>query len=122
MTLRSSARAILAACVVLISPLAGAAEEMTGSIQHLIASARTKADQERIAGIYDAQSLRDRDEAAKHTRLAEYYRSVEPPGGRGGGFGQMALHCTNLAGFYTRSAEENAKLAEMHRKMAAEMK
>lgn len=122
MSMSIRAAAIVVASAILAAPLPTLADEMVGTLQHLIASARTKADQERIAGIYEAQAVRDRDEAAKHRSLGAYYKGIEPTGGRGGSFGQMALHCANLADFYTKAADESTKLAEMHRKMAAEIK
>jgi hypothetical protein len=97
-------------------------EEMPGSLLHLIASARTKADQEKMAGIYEAQAIRDRDEAAKHRALASYYRGRESRAGRSNGGYPMGLHCTNIAEYYIKAAEESEKLAEMHRKMGTDMK
>lgn len=116
------ALAVVSALVLMPMALPVAADEMPGSLEHMIANARTKADQEAIAAVYDAQAVRDREAAGKHRTLASYYKSVEQPGGRGGAFGQMALHCGNLAEYYAKAATESSKLAEMHRKMAAEMK
>ena len=113
---------VLASALLALPPLALADEDMPGSLLHLIANARTKADQEKIAGIYEAQALRDRDEAAKHRALAKYYRGRESRAGRSNGGYLMEPHCTNIAEYYTKAADESEKLAQMHRKMAAEMK
>jgi hypothetical protein len=113
---------ILASALLAAPLLTQADEAMPGSLLHLIASARTKADQERIAGIYEAQAIRDREEAAKHRALANYYRGRESRASRSNGGYLMEPHCTSIAEYYTKAADESEKLAEMHRSMAAEMK
>ena len=97
-------------------------DETIESLQHLISNARTKADQEKIAGIFAGQAIRDRDEAAKHYALADFYKGRESRAGRGTTSYPMEPHCRALGDYYSKAAEENDKLAEMHRKMAAEMK
>lgn len=121
------ANALILAALLMSAALPVCAAELGGTLRHLIASARTKADQERIAWIYEAQVARAREEVAKHQSLADYYRGNEADGGRSGSFGQgsfaqMAVHCESLVELYAKVADENTKLAEMHRKMAAEMK
>jgi hypothetical protein len=122
MRMSSRVAGMLLASALFAAPVSALpADEMPGSLLHLIASARTKADQEKIAGIYEAQALSDRDEAAKHRALANYYRGRESRAGRSNGGYPMEFHCTNIAEYYTKAAEESEKLAEMHRKMASDM-
>jgi len=84
-----------------------------------IHAARTAADYEAIAAIYDMQAAADLKAAEEHRSMATFYKGIDPTGGTRSAFGSMAVHCSNLVDAYTRAGKENAKLAELQRKAAA---
>lgn len=90
-------------------------------LMHMIQSAKTRADHEEIAAIYEHQAQADRDAAGNHQRMESLYKGFDSTaGGRGGG--QMAVHCKNLAAEYSRAAQDNDALAKWHRQAAADAK
>ena len=88
-------------------------------LMQMIQSAKTRADHEEIAAIYEQQARADRAAAENHQSMARMYRGIDPTGG-GRGAGQMAAHCKSIAESYARAADEHSALAELHRKHAAE--
>ncbi len=88
-------------------------------LMNMIQTAKTRADHEAIAAIYDKQAAQDEANAKMHSRPASPYKGIDPTAG-GRGYGQMANHCKNIADSYTRAAKEHKDLAELHRKVAAE--
>ena len=97
-----------------------AAEEIShDKLMTMIQTAKTPADHEAIAKIYDQQAAQDEANASMHTRTANLYRGIDPTGG-GRGSGQMAVHCKNIAESYTRAGKEHKDLAALHRKLATE--
>lgn len=122
--MRAIARWVIssAAALVLAAGAFGAAGADTAShdrLMQMIQSAKTPADHEAIAAIYEEQARADRAAAENHQSMARMYRGIDPTGG-GRGSGQMAAHCKNIAESYARAAEEHSALAELHRKQAAE--
>jgi hypothetical protein len=85
-----------------------------------LAAARTSADHEEIAAIYDKQATADLAAAEEHRRTASFYRGVDATGGGRSNFSAMAVHCKNLADGFARAAKEHSGLAELHRKAAAD--
>lgn len=87
-------------------------------LEQKIAAARTRADHEEIASLYEQQAGKDKAAAERHHQLAQVYRGRTgrniPP--------DMAGHCENLASTYKQAADENLALAKEHRRLAAEMK
>ena len=111
-----------AALVLAAGALSAAAADTVShdQLMHMIQTAKTRADHEKIAAVYEEQARDDEATAAMHLRLQSLYRGIDPTGG-GRGSGQMATHCKNLADSYTQAAHEQHALAELHRKTAAEM-
>lgn len=98
---------------------AGAEPISHDQLMHKVQSAKTRADHEEIAAIYEQQAATDRAAAENHRRMERLYKGFDPSQG-GRASGQMALHCKNLAEGYARAAEEHGALAQLHRKAAAE--
>lgn len=96
-------------------------------LEQKIEAARTRADHQEIASIYEQQADVERKAMEWHRNLA---RSYEPGGVRnepmvGGvrrGNQSLIAHCENLARIYQQAAEENLALAREHRQLAAETK
>ena len=114
-----SATALALAAVAL--PAASADAISHDQLMHMIQTAKTPADHEKIAAVYEQQARADQAAAENHRRMERLYKGIDPTQG-GRGSGQMAVHCKNLADNYSRSAQENNSLAELHRKAAAEVK
>jgi hypothetical protein len=112
-----SATALTLAAAVL--PAAGADAISHDQLMHMIQTAKTPADHEKIAAVYEQQARADQAAAENHRSMERLYKGIDPTQG-GRGSGQMAVHCKNLADSYTRAAQENKSLAELHRKAAAE--
>ena len=113
---------IAAALVLAAGALSAAGAETVShdQLMHMIQTAKTRADQEKIAAIYEQQARADQAAAENHRSMERLYKGIDPTGG-GRGSGQMAAHCKNIADAYERAAQENNSLAELHRKAAAEM-
>ena len=82
-----------------------------------IHNAKTKADHEALAQHYEevAQEMQNKVEEHKEI-LSEYQRRPWVFGRQvATGYG---VHCENLIRIYSQAAEENRKMAEMHRGMA----
>jgi hypothetical protein len=98
-----------------------AADEIShDKLMNMIQTAKTPADHEAIAKIYDQQAAQDEANANAHNRTASLYRGIDPTAG-GRSSGQMAVHCKNIAESYTRAAREHKDLAALHRKLATEI-
>ena len=112
-----------AALVLATSALSAAAADTVSHdrLMHMIQSAKTPADHEKIAAIYEQQARADQAAAENHRRMERLYKGIDPTAG-GRGSGQMAIHCKNIADSYERAAHENNSLAELHRKAAAEVR
>lgn len=121
---RMSRRALLSATVLAIAaavlPAAGADEISHDQLMHMIQTAKTPADHEKIAAIYEQWARADQAAAEDHRAMERLYKGIDPTQG-GRGSGQMAVHCKRLADDYARAAQENNSLAELHRKAAAEL-
>ena len=114
----SSAAALVLAAGALSA--AGAETVSHDQLMHMIQTAKTRADHEKIAAIYEQHARADLAAAESHRRMERLYKGFDPTAG-GRGSGQMAVHCKNIADNYTRTAHENDSLAELHRKAAAEV-
>jgi hypothetical protein len=82
----------------------------------MIENAKTPADHERIAAMYDQQAADAKKQAEVHRRMEKSY-SV----GSGTGKGTptpLPQHCAALAKHYDEVAQEDATLAAAHREMA----
>ena len=105
----AAAAAVLALC--LASPLPAAADVTEAQI----AAARTPADHEAIAKVYDADAASAEAKAGEHKAMAKTYRSA---GGQKPYTNSMVRHCERLVKDYTEAAADYRALAAEHRGMA----
>jgi hypothetical protein len=110
--------AILAA--VLLNGCAVEGPVKPAGLEQKIENARTRADHEEIASVYEQHAGTDRAEAERHRGLARIY--TRSGGVKGASNPAMSSHCDKLAQTYQQAADENLVLAKMHRQMAAELK
>jgi uncharacterized membrane protein YqiK len=84
-------------------------------------SAKTKADHERVAAMFDAKAATAKAEAERHKRMADSYRNAGSSIGKGysGGSPALVAHCDALAKSYGEAAAHFEALAKAHREMAA---
>ena len=89
-------------------------------LKALIASAKTRADHERIAAHYRAEAERLEAKHREHEEdLAEYYKN---PARYPGKYPTMGDHCRSLSAYYKMAAERATTLAEMHEQLAQDAK
>jgi len=87
-------------------------------VKALIASAKTKEDQLKLADFYKAETVRLEAEAKDHDEMAEMYRknptpmAVKHPEAIGEG------HCHEMARRYREAAAKAQELAAMHEQLA----
>ena len=113
------AGAVLAAAILTLGGCAAYGPVKPAGLEQKIEAARTRADHEQIASLYEQQAGADKAAAERHRGMAlAYGRSWTYRGGQG----NMAPHCENLARTYQQAAEENLALAKEHRQAAAEAK
>jgi hypothetical protein len=113
------AGAVLAVAMLTLVGCAAEAPVKPAGLEQKIETARTRADHEEIASLYEQQAGTDKAAAERHRRLARTYeRSWTDRGGQT----NMARHCENLARTYQQAAEENLALAKEHRQAAADTK
>ena len=118
----TSRRALLSATALALAaaalPAAAADVVSHDQLMHMIQTAKTPADHEKIAAIYEQQARADQAAAENHRRMERLYKGIDPTQG-GRGSGQMAVHCKSIADDYSRAAEEHSALAKLHREAAA---
>lgn len=112
--LSATALAVVAAAL----PAAGADAVSHDQLMHMIQTAKTPADHEKIAAVYEQQARADEAAAANHRRMESLYKGIDPTGG-GRSSGQMAAHCKRTADDYSHAAAEHSALAKLHREAAA---
>ena len=89
-------------------------------LKALIASAKTPADHERIASYYRSEAQQLEAKHREHEEdLAEYYKN---PSRYPSKYPTMGDHCRSLASYYKMAAERASTLAEMHEKLAQEVR
>ncbi len=117
---------VLAAATVFAPALFSAPEAVGGrqlsktEVRRLIASAKTRADHERIAKYFDAEADKFAAESNKHEELAELYRKTGPNSAKYPGGVQTFNHCDSLAKSLERASEQARQLANDHWEMAKE--
>jgi len=114
----SSAAALVLATAAFTA--AGADAISHEELMHKIQAAKTRADHEEISAIYEKQASADLAAAENHRRMESFYKGIDATGGGRSNFGQMAIHCKNLADGFGRAAKEHTALAALHRKAAAD--
>ncbi len=97
--------------------LAQAASTTTEPADQIMA-AKTKADHEAIATVFDRQSESDEAMAERHLSMGKAYTNAPWIKGRSAA---MFTHCKNLAKGYKASAANNAEMAKMHRAIGAKL-
>jgi hypothetical protein len=128
MNRRTLAMALLTATMVtvpaMISVPAAAKDKVLSKSQlnHLIATAETKADHERIAQYFDAEATKYEGEAREHAELAQAYRKSGPASAKYPGSMQTFNHCDSLSKSLQQAGENARQLAADHRDMATRAK
>ena len=90
-------------------------------LKYLIANAETKAEHERIAQYFDAETTKYEAEAKEHADLALLYqRNTGPTPTKYPGSMQSFQHCDSLSKSLQQAAENARQLAAEHRDMAKE--
>lgn len=113
------ASAVLAAAILTLGGCAAEGPVKPGGLEQKIEAARTSADHEVIASLYEQQAGADKAESERHRGLARAYgRSWTYKGGHA----NLSRHCENLARTHQQAAEENLALAKAHRQIAADTK
>ena len=111
-----------AAAVVLASAALnamGAADLSDDELMHMIQTAKTRADHEAIASVYEQQARADRTAANEHRRMEKLYKAFSEADPAWSSSGQTPEHCQNLSSIYQQAAQEHDALAELHRQAAA---
>lgn len=111
-----------AAALILAAGALGAsgAEMSHDQLMHKIQSAKTRADHEEIAAVYEQQAKADRAAVEEHRGMEKLYRGFGQSEAGRASPGQMASHCKNIADGYERAAKEHDALAKLHRQAASE--
>lgn len=109
-----------AAAVPLAKPAAHQENLTRKELKALIASAKTAADHQRIAAYYRAKARQLEVKHREHEEdLAEYYRN---PSRYLSKYPTMGDHCRGLATYYKMAAERATTLAQMHERLAQEVR
>ena len=124
-TLRLAIFAVAMALVPAVVCISAGAKDNSLSkteLKHLIATAETKADHERIAEYFDAEAAKYEAQAKEHEELAQAYRKSGPGSAKYPGSIQSFNHCDSLSKSLAHAAENARQLAADQRKMAQESK
>ena len=97
----------------------GAADVSDDDLLHMIQTAKTRADYEAIASVYEQQARADRVAANEHRRVERLYKAFSQADPAWTSSGQTPDHCQNIASIYDRAAQEHDALAELHRQAAS---
>lgn len=89
------------------------------SMESMIRNAKTPADHEALAQLYDSAALRLDDYASRQEMLATLYAA--PVAGRRS-FQNLAMHLANIAKYQREAAGEYRELANQHRELARAVK
>lgn len=112
--------ALLAAILAVgaLAPAALSAGE-DADLETRISSAKTAADHEAIAAVYEQQAAEAAAAAAEHTKMEESYKQA---GGALIEKQHIDAHCRSLASLYRKVEQENKALAKAHAAMAKDAK
>jgi hypothetical protein len=84
-----------------------------------VQSAKTAADHEAIAKIYDAKAAEAAKEAADHRRMGDAYKGLTgSASGKSYATSAMPQHCAAIAKAYDSEAENFKAMARAHRDLA----
>jgi hypothetical protein len=116
---------LLMLTAVLVGGVAVGADDGTrlskGELKNLVATAKTAADHERLAGYFDAKAAQLESDAKDHDELAQEYKR-NPTVSRRVEKSQSYEHCRELARDFAKAAQDARRLAADHRAMAKEAK
>jgi hypothetical protein len=90
--------------------------DMTQAVQ----SAKTRTDHETLARHYENMAQTMQEKMQEHKKLLEQYEAQSDRYGRDAE--DLKGHAQALIRFYEKAAEENMRMAALHRKMGAEAK
>lgn len=90
----------------------------TGDLEAKISVAKTAADHEEIARIYDAAAKEALGKSQEHKQMAQLYSKTFVKGPAG----EMKSHCAAVSEKYAGIAADDTALAKLHRQMASEVK
>lgn len=82
-----------------------------------IHNAKSKADHEAVAQHYEEVAKEMQNKVEEHKKILSEYQRRPWVFGRQVATG-YGVHCENLIRIYSQAAEENRKMAEMHRELA----
>jgi hypothetical protein len=105
--------AVAAMMISTVLPASLAGAQMTGqSMADMVKNAKTAADHEALAAMYDKEAANAKEMAAAHEKMAQSYKSFT---GKGTGASAMPQHCASLvksfqgeAAMYERWRQPNA--------------
>ena len=106
--------AFLVATVLALGGCAAQGPVKPAGLEQKIEAARTRADHQEIAAIYEQQAEGYKATAEQHRRWALAYERGRRKSK------SLVTHCENLARIFQQAAEENLALAREHRQVAAE--
>ena len=123
-------RFVLAAAVFILGGCAAEGPFRLAGLEQKIEAARTRADHQEIAAVYEQLAQRDRAASERHRALARAYEQGYVAGTPLVGSRitiekenrSLVAHCENLARIYQQAAEENLAMAREHRRLAAATK
>lgn len=101
---------------------AEAANVSNDELLHMIQTAKTRADHEAIASVYEQQARADRAAANEHRRMEKLYKAFSEADPMWSSSGQTPEHCQNLAAIYQQAAQGHDALAELHRQVASSVR
>lgn len=109
--------AALLAAVTLPAHYAGAADD--AGIMERVQSAKTAADHESLAQLYDTQAADATAKAAEHRKMGQAYKGLSGTAtGKGYATSAMPQHCEALAKDFDSEAKNFKAMAEAHRQLA----
>jgi hypothetical protein len=93
------------------------------AMEDMVQNAKTAADHEAIAKMYDEEAAAAKKKAEEHTKMGARYKHYESgnPKTQGVHF-DMPKHCANLVKSYEAAAKEAEEMASAHRAMAKGVK
>lgn len=109
----------LASLMALALPTFPACASGDADVLAKVQAAKTAADHEAIAKIYDAKAAEATKEAADHRRMGEAYKGLSGTvTGKGYATSAMPQHCDAIAKAYDAEAENFKAMAHAHRDLA----
>jgi hypothetical protein len=81
----------------------------------MVNNAKTAADHEALAAMYDKEAAAAKERAGEHQQMARSYKSIT---GKGTGAGAMPQHCASLVKSFQEQAAMYEKMAATEREEA----